>query len=69
MDWFEQLTGFREAIYKDTQARLRVVDDRLVHEATGETFAVGTLTLPSLAELRKAAASVARSSRLQLFIV
>ncbi|WP_342148001.1 hypothetical protein [Methylorubrum sp. SB2] len=69
MDWFEQLTGFQEAGYKETQARLRVVDDRLVHEATGETFAFGTLTLPSLAELRTAAAGVHRPGRVRLSIV
>jgi hypothetical protein len=69
MDWFEQLTGFREAGYRETQARLRVVDSRLVREGKNETSAVGTLTLPSLAELREAAAGVQRAGRLRLSIV
>ncbi len=46
MDRFERLTGFREAGYGETQARLRVVDGRLVNRETGERFAVGTLTRP-----------------------
>ncbi|KQQ15540.1 hypothetical protein ASF59_14525 [Methylobacterium sp. Leaf121] len=69
MDWFERLTGFRETGYGETQARLRMIDGCLVHEGTGKTFAVGTLTLPSVAELRAAAAGVKRPGRLQLSIV
>ncbi|GAB6841732.1 hypothetical protein HNR00_004767 [Methylorubrum rhodinum] len=69
MDWFERLTGFREADHKETQARLCIVDGRLVHEGSGESYAVGTLTLPSLAELRTAAAGVHRPGRLRLSIV
>lgn len=69
MDWFERLTGFREADYKKTQARLRIVDGRLVREGSDESYAVGTLTLPSLAELRTAAAGVHRPGRLRLSIV
>lgn len=69
MDRFERLTGFREAGYGETQARLRVVDGRLVNRETGERFAVGTLTLPSLAGLRIAARSARRPGRLRLSIV
>ncbi|WP_342163479.1 hypothetical protein [Methylobacterium sp. SD21] len=69
MDWFERLTGFREAGYRETQARLRVVDGRLVREGTGESYAVGTLTLPSLGELRAAAANFRHFGRLRLSIV
>lgn len=69
MDWFERVTGFREAGYGETRARLRVVDDRLIREGTGESFAVGTLTMPSVAELRAAAADVRRPGRLRLSIV
>ncbi|GAA0283338.1 hypothetical protein LNAOJCKE_1577 [Methylorubrum aminovorans] len=68
MDWFEHLTGFRETGYGETQARLRVVDGRLVHEGSDESFAVGALTLPSLAELRTAALGVQRPGRLRLSI-
>lgn len=69
MDWFERLTGFQEADYGATQTRLGVRDGRLVNKSTGESFAVGRLTLPSLSELRVAAATVKRSGRLRLSIV
>jgi hypothetical protein len=69
MDWFERLTGFREASYGKTQARLRLVDGRLAREGSGESYAVGTLTLPSLAELRTAVAGVDRPGRLRFCIV
>ncbi|GJE42183.1 hypothetical protein [Methylobacterium soli] len=69
MDWFERLTGFRETTYTRTKAQLRMVDGRLVRPATGESFEVGALTLPSLAELRAAAAAVHHPGRLRLSIV
>ncbi|MCJ2044480.1 hypothetical protein MKK58_08030 [Methylobacterium sp. J-078] len=69
MDWFKRLTGFRETTYEQTQGRLRVVDGHLVRQDTGEGFAVGTLTMPSLSELRTAAAHVHRPGRLRLSIV
>lgn len=68
MDWFERLTGFRETSYTETQSRLSVIDGRLHSRDTDRTYAVGTLTLPSLAELRTAAAAVRRPGRLQLSI-
>ena len=69
MDWFERLTGFRETLYAETQSRLSVIDGRLHSPGTDRTYAVGTLTLPSLAELRSAAGAVRRSGRLRLSIV
>ena len=69
MDWFERLTGFREADYAATQARLRVVEGYLVREGTGERFAVGALALPSLAELRTQVATIHHPGRLRLSIV
>lgn len=68
MDWFERLTGFRETSYVETQSRLSVINGRLHSRATHRTYAVGTLTLPSLAELRTTAGNVRRSGRLQLSI-
>ena len=52
MDWFERLTGFREGPYADTRSRLRVAEGRLYSDANGGSWAVGDLSLPSLAELR-----------------
>ena len=69
MDWFERITGFREAGYAETQARLSVRDGRLVRSGPGHSYAVGTLSLPSLANLRTAAAAVVRPGRLRLSIV
>ncbi|MCJ2007960.1 hypothetical protein [Methylobacterium sp. J-092] len=69
MDWFERLTGFEEESYGKTQARLGVLNGRLIREGTGESFGVGTLTLPSLSELRTAAAGVQSRGRLRLSIV
>lgn len=69
VDWFERLTGFREGSYPDTQARLSMRDGRLISSCTDRTWAVGTLTMPSLAELRAAAVTVHHSSRLRLSIV
>lgn len=52
MNWFEQITGFLEKRYSETQARLRVVDGRLLNEAGGPGHAVGTLEFVSLGSLR-----------------
>lgn len=69
MDFFEQVTGFREASYAETQARLSIVGGRLARADGGHAYTVGALSLPSLAELRAAAAAtVARPGRLRLSI-
>lgn len=59
MDWFEKTTGFRETTYPETQARLLVHDGRLLRVGTGPTYAVGTLSQPSLTELRSRARAIA----------
>lgn len=59
MDWFERITGFREAGYAQTQAALSVVGGRL-HSAHSERACwVGELEVPSLADLRRRAGAVA----------
>ena len=50
--WFERLTGFGEGDYESTRARLAVDDDELVSSVNGRRYGVGTLSLPTLAELR-----------------
>jgi hypothetical protein len=50
--WFEQLTGFPEVSYADTQAQLFVDGDELVSRVNGARYRVGTLSLMTLAELR-----------------
>ena len=66
MNWFERLTGFQEGPYAETQARLAVVDGRLQGGERG--YAVGTMTLPSLAELRRETADLQANGRLKLSI-
>jgi hypothetical protein len=68
MDWFEKITGFAEKSYAETQAALSVVGGRLHAHGRDRGVVVGTLTLPSLAELRGEAAAVAGSGRLRLSI-
>ncbi len=60
MDWFEGITGFRERPYAETRDALSVVDGRLHAHGRDRGVAVGTLTLPSLAELRAEAAPSGR---------
>ena len=52
MDWFSTLTGFREGSYDDARAQLRVEGDELVSAANDKRFGVGSLSVPTLAELR-----------------
>jgi hypothetical protein len=51
MDWFERITGFKEADYATTQARLSVIDGCLISTHSQEQWAIGQLETPSLAEL------------------
>ena len=53
MDWFQQLTGFRELDYRDTRERLAVEGGQLVSLMNDRRFSVGSFELPSLAELRQ----------------
>ncbi|GJD51212.1 hypothetical protein OPKNFCMD_3964 [Methylobacterium crusticola] len=69
MDWFERLTGFREGSYGETQARLSVAEGRLRCRGTERSCAVGTLTLPSLAELRAGAGASDPPGRARLSIL
>lgn len=53
MDWFERLTGFREMAYGETRDRLAVDGQRLTSLVNGKSFAIGSLELVSLADLRE----------------
>ncbi len=52
MNWFEILTGFTEDSYASVQDRLQVEGDELVSTVNGKRYGIGSLTLPTLAELR-----------------
>lgn len=55
MDWFEKLTGFREAGYDETRARLEIAGTRLRSRVNGESYETGALELVSLQTLRERA--------------
>ena len=52
-DWFDRLTGFREAGYEATRARLEVSSNRLRSLVNGRDYGIGRLELASLADLRQ----------------
>ena len=56
MDWFEKITGFKEAGYEETQ-RLLSVRDGFLHARQGQAWSVGTLETPTLADLRRRTAA------------
>jgi hypothetical protein len=51
-DWFHRLTGFHEDGYDATRERLRVEGDELVSTVNDKRYGVGSLSVPTLAELR-----------------
>jgi len=55
MNWFEQLTGFKEYGYHETRRQLEVKGDRLHSKANGKSYATGLLETPSVRELRERA--------------
>jgi hypothetical protein len=57
MDWFESITGFRELAYEETQAKLWIEDGLLCSGHSANRYAVGTLEMPTLSELRGRVAS------------
>ncbi len=50
--WFRALTGFDETDGDSVRAQLRLDGDQLTSAINGRSIGVGTLTTPSLAELR-----------------
>ena len=53
MDWFEKLTGFREAGYDETRARLEIAGTKLRSRVNGKSYETGELELVSLQTLRE----------------
>ena len=52
MDWFEQLTGFKELGYEETRRNLEVLDDQLRSRVNRRSYGIGRLETPTLGELR-----------------
>lgn len=71
MDWFEQLTGFREASWHDTRQRLVLDGRHLVSQADGRRLPVGEFEMASLQTLRERARNAPGfgRGRLQLSVV
>jgi hypothetical protein len=55
MDWFKQLTGFRETDYHDTRSKLAVEGIQLRSLVNGKSYGIGALELVSLETLRQRA--------------
>lgn len=64
MDWFEQLTGFAEQSPDQVRANLIVEGESLRSVVNQQSWAIGRLTQPSLAQLRALPSS--RSGTLQV---
>lgn len=62
-DWFERLTGFPETLPEAVRERLRLEGSTLLSTHNGARYQVGTLEMPSLAELRERAALIQPSGR------
>ncbi|WP_395714650.1 hypothetical protein [Reyranella sp.] len=69
MDWFERLTGFREAGYDETRSRLAVEGGELHCRVNGCRYGIGVLELASLADLRRRCASLPARGRLTVRLV
>jgi hypothetical protein len=51
-DWFADLTGFRETSHDATRRQLAVEGDELASMVNGKRYGIGSLEVPTLAELR-----------------
>ena len=51
MDWFEQLTGFRETEYETTRQQLELTGNQLRSRVNNRSYCVGELELTSLQQL------------------
>ncbi|WP_244816661.1 hypothetical protein [Caballeronia sp. Lep1P3] len=61
MTWFKQVFGFNESTYEETQKRFRVESEHLVTDSDPpRRFHVGSLSVPSLDELRAQVAALSK---------
>jgi hypothetical protein len=58
-NWFRDLLGFDEQSYAETKQQLSVRGGRLIAPATGASYDIGMLEIPSLGELRSRVGAVA----------
>lgn len=57
MDWFERITGFKEASYEKTRAQLEVEGSTLRSKVNGRSYGIGTFQMLPLADLRERVAA------------
>jgi hypothetical protein len=70
MDWFQQLTGFREGSYEETRAKLRVDAGCLQSLVNGKSYGIGEFELVPVQTLRERARSIrGPSGRLKASVV
>jgi hypothetical protein len=61
MTWFKQVFGFNESTYAETQKRFNIESEQLLTDSDPpKRFHVGTLSIPSLDELRAQVAALSR---------
>lgn len=58
MNWFEQLTGFREESPEQVRSMLAISGNTVTSKANGKTYQFGKLSTPSLDELRTKTSSL-----------
>lgn len=58
MDWFEQLTGFKERNYAETQKELVFEENSLFCPVVNKRYDLGKFEIPSLLELRQRVAKL-----------
>jgi hypothetical protein len=61
-DWFEELFGFRERSYDETQKNLEGRKTTLRSWVNQRTYAIGDLKTPSVKELRDSTSPLSRAT-------
>jgi len=64
--WFKDLVGFEETTPENARSKLSIEDRYLVSHITGGRYHIGTLSTPSLAELRQHASALACGEPIEL---
>jgi len=62
VDWFENLFGFSERAYEETQSKFAVKGGRLISRVNGRSWSIGEFEMAPLAKVRRRAAAVGAAS-------
>lgn len=63
MNWFEQLTGFKEESPEQVRSNLTLDGERLISKVNGKSMTCGGLETPTLSELRERVAALDASNK------